>query len=824
MGQLKTHSISLNTDGTPLRVTNYDYALLPFIGRQYYSGNWLGWPTLVLAQIRPMPASRTDVYDLYTSTDTQYYSTYTEPTEFDEYGFPLVLHIQGVDVLSVDQARYQRVDFEWLHDLSGWFIGLPARRASEGYQVQRAYEPGNGLLSTLIDGGVRTDYEYDVLGNLRAEIWTRDGAPHRKTYSDYHRGRPQFEVSPVDPSAGLTQSVARSINDLGQIVWSEDAAGNRTVYETDFVGRITSVSAPATAPVSIEYGLNSSGDLAEIVMRQNNRQRIVMTDGFGRATLLKDYADINSSLAPRALSWLYDANGRIAFQSYPFSWSASVVPHGIGFSYDALGRITAEINSATELSVDYCYSWRCNTGDYSIAAGKLFNGFVRTDEEGYQAGFEYAAVGRPGTEAITRVIEQIADQATPNEPLFRQTSMQVDAHGNITSVAQGGLNDDLFVRQFIYAHPRLIEERHPESGVTLHEYDERGNRISTVVADRPAIRFRYDGLNRLTAVDYPGADDDIYYAYDSAGRLESLENPVTRWTYEYDAADRLIAESILLPDKTAEFSYQYDQLGNLQMQVYPTGRVVDYDPDGFGRPRRAGDVVQNAEYWPNNAVRSIVYGNGVSALFRQNARQMPRERKFSSTDQTLLQGFLYTYDGRGNMLRITDHFSNGYSSSMKYDGLSRLVAATDIFGSGEVSYDATDDILHSTLNGRDLQYSYDSENRLESLLASESYQIAVEHDEVGNIIATDQFDYVYNPASQLIGVAQLPDLRYGYDGNGRRTISEDSDGRSYSVYNKAGVLSYVDGCDKGGQISEFVYLGAELVGRMDTECAQGCHP
>lgn len=823
MGQLKSHSVRRSSDGTLFRETRYDYALLPFIGRQYYSGNWLGWPTLVLAQIRPIPLSRTEVIDWHTSTEPLQYARYTNAAEFDEYAFPLTVHEQGIDVLAPEHLREERRDYEWRHDTFYWIIGLPSVQSSDGYEVRRTYR-SRGLVKSLSDGGVLTNYEYDSTGNLRAETWTNEGLSYRATYDDYHRGKPQFESYPVTPSTGVMQTIARSVNDLGQIVWAEDGLGHRTVYERDFLGRPVSVTEPATAAIAIEYQKNDSGDVAEIVTTQGNRQRVVSIDGFGRGILLRDYADITDSDAARALTWLYDENGRTAFKSYPFAWSSSANPDGTHFAYDELGRPVSETNSVTGRSIEFCYSWRCNSGDYFQAVGHLYNGFVRTDEEGYQAGFEYAAVGQPRFDQLARVIEQITGPAGAGAASFRHTSMRIDANGNIQSVEQGEVGGDAWIREFVYAHPRLLEEHHPETGVTLHEYDDRGNRVSTTVGAGPAIRFSYDGLGRMTSVDYAGDKDDIYYQYDAAGRLQTIENAATRWAYQYDEADRLVSEAIVLPDTTAEFTYSYDALGNLQTLTYPSGTAVDYDPDGFGRPRRAGEVVQSAEYWPNNAIRAIQYGNGVSASFRQNRRQMPRERLFVGMDQSLLSGQLYSYDNVGNMLRITDQRDTGQDAAMKYDGLSRLVSVTNMFGRGDVGYDATDNILTSTIDGRDLEYSYDSMNRLESVLASQTYRVEVEHDAAGNVTGSDTFRFIYNAAAQLTGVSQLPDLSYTYDGNGRRTISEDTDGVAYSVYNKEGKLAYVNSCDKGGEISEFVYLGVELVGRMDSACTQGCHP
>jgi YD repeat-containing protein len=44
-------------------------------------------------------------------------------------------------------------------------------------------------------------------------------------------------------------------------------------------------------------------------------------------------------------------------------------------------------------------------------------------------------------------------------------------------------------------------------------WDNQGNRIAITDARGISANYRYDVLNRLVGVDYPGADDDISYQY-----------------------------------------------------------------------------------------------------------------------------------------------------------------------------------------------------------------------------------------------------------------------------------------------------------------------
>ena len=820
----KSHTVLRLGDNKPLYRTDYSHALLPFVGEQHYGGNWLGWPTLVLAQIRPRPVSSMQVFDLATAVQPIEYSRSIPINSFDAYAFPMRVIEQGVDVLADNSSRARTTDLAWHHDTDGWFIGLPQSRQVADYRIDWDYYSGNGLLRSLNDGGVQTGFSYDASGNLVAESWLRNGLTHTRELSDYYRGVPQAESYPVDPESGRIQTVMRSVDDLGRVLWMEDGSGNRSSFAYDFMGRIVRVERPDTASVDISYQFNESGHLKKIVIDQASRRRILEVDGFGRFTLLRDYADASQTEAPRAQRWEYDSTGRTKFKSYPFGWSASADPAGIAFNYDEIDRVTRETTTANDQFRSFCYSWECNNGDYASTVGTLLNGFVLTDEEGYQTGFELAALGNPDAGSVVRVVEQLSRDASSVGPLFRATSMYRDSNDNVVALRQGGWSEPGWVREFVYDNRRLVEEWHPETGRTVHGYDERNNLISSRVGNEPAVHFAYDGMNRMILTDYIGEDQDVHYGYNSSGLADNVQTTNSQWQYSYDGAGRLTGESLTLHGKFFPFQYDYDQYGNLTSTAYPSGSVVDYAPDALGNPTRAGEVVSSAVYRDDGSLQRLVYSNGIKAEYRRNSRLMPRERLFESPGGSMLAGHRYTYNGTDNLLRIMNRVDDSDIARMKYDGAGRMVFADSIFGSGSVAYDATDNILSNSAGGVDLDYHYDSQNRLSSVVADNYHQLDFAYDALGNTLRKGERHYLYNEASRLMGIAELPDLNYSYDGNGRRIEVADRDGSTFSIFNKAGQLAHIDSCEKGGQISDFVYLADELVGRIDTACVQGCHP
>lgn len=824
MGRLREYHIE-DLDGNEIYLSSeYEYAHLPFSGRQHYSGNWLGWPTLVLAQIRPMPVSRLVVTDLYTAMSPQLYSSYTDPTDFDSLGFPLSLVQQGVDASSPDGRRTLHTDYNWLHLQSPWVVGLPDRIERENQLVDYEYYPENGLASSLTEGSARTEFRYDQNGNRTAETWLKEGQAHYRNFGEHHRGRPGLMVESVDPVTGIEQSTRYGIDDLGRVLWQEDSLGHRVSRNYDALGRVTELSIPDALPVQINYQLNSSGELSRIVTQQASRRRVIELDGFGRGELVLDYPDIAGPISPTAVSYDFSASGLLSFKSFPYSYNGSSANSGISYEHDSLGRVTRLSKTTDSLSKQFCYSWRCLTPEYLGSVGGLANGYLFTDELGNQSGYEYASIGAPGLSDVVRIIQQSSSSSLAQDAAFRETRIRRDDAGNVVSVLQGDLGEQFWVRSYSYEFSNLVSEQHPETGGIRHEYDDRGNRIMSETEGGQPIRYKYDGLDRLIFVDYQNDADDIYFSYGLSGQLHEVGNGHATWFYSYDEAHRLVSESLQVDGELFVLSYEYDGSGYLDNIRYPSGLEIDYSPNGFGWPTRAGELADNAAYWPNGSLRGFDYGNGISASFGLTADMLPARRTFEYADGGVVAGIDYSYDAAGFITRIDDLKIGSFGVSLVYDGIGRMVRADGLWGVASFSYDAVDNILSKSLGGQLWEYQYDAHNLLQSINVSDAYSMSFEHDVSGNIVHSDYYDYHYNQASQLTGISQLPELGYEYDGHGNRVVTSGADGDRYSLYNSSGKLMYMDSCSAGGQISEFVYLGRELVGRVDSECNQGCHP
>lgn len=826
MGRLRRMSIRDNATGTEQLVKRYQYALPNVIGSSHYSGNWLGWPTLTLAQRRRILSSRVTTTDM-TGPEPLDYSVHTPASNFDAYGFPEVQHERGHNGGLADSFIYRRRQLGWHHDPAGWFIGQPASIRVGGAGLEYEYYAGNGRLKLSREFGKVTRYEYDSAGNLSALRWQRDGLDFFTELSDYRRGIAQRERRLVDPLSGSVETIRRNVDGFGHIRWEDDADGQRSRYRYDPMGRLLRSEPPATAAIDFTYTVTGAGFWRGIEIVQGTRRRRIGLDGFGRTTLLRDYADSRPAEPPLARSWRFGPAGRLKFASSPYEWEGGgTSPAGTAYAYDALDRLTTRTATADGSLERYCYSAACNTGAYSQRFGsRLVRGQLTTDADGFQTLVAYSAFEFPTGGEPTRVVRQLTGGAGLSGATFSETDIERDTVQKILAVTQSGPDTPAVRREFTYNWRQLMtREHHPESGATLHSYDNRGNRIQSTFADGAVYRWSYDGLDRLVAVDYPADVNDVALSYNAAGQLSRVSNLLTDWRYRYDPAGRLQQEVLRTQGELLEFNYTYDSLGHLQSVEYPSGREFAVDTDEHGRARAVEDAVDSAAYWPDGMPRRMVFANGVATSITQNARQREAQRRVTDDSGGVIADLSYSYDLRGNPLSIVDRRFPSQTRALAYDGASRLVAADGYWGAGQISYDAVGNIRSRVLGDTELRYEYGADNTPDAVVVDEARRFAIRHDSRGRVISDGLYDFEYGADAQITGIAQLPELSFGYDGHGQRTVVEDAAGQRIDAYDRSGKLAYTDACSAEGTTSEFVYLGEQLVARMDEPCAVSCHP
>ncbi len=302
-----------------------------------------------------------------------------------------------------------------------------------------------------------------------------------------------------------------------------------------------------------------------------------------------------------------------------------------------------------------------------------------------------------------------------------------------------------------------VEHAEGENGevlyrVTLYEYDSESNKVcerrgldKVSAYQKPEhtheIRFGYDALNRLILVeDSHGAKAE--YRYNSMNRriyesfrINSDVNRVIR--YAYDAMGNLkerqegIEERFLKPEGKkrtvwAATRYEYDANGNCVRMVTPKGYRKEWQYDALDRvvgakeQDTAGGISRNFRYEYDSAGKLLVR--------RDYSTGQPMERQFR-------------YDAKSRLTHLTDEI--GATTRLFYDGNDRIIKVVS-----PLQYDAGQD------NGQGICYSYDCRDRAVRITAPD-----------GSVIREQTYDCMGNLKERLDGQTLYTEYDYNLAGN-----------------------------------------------------------
>ncbi len=651
----------------------------------------------------------------------------------------------------------------------------------------------------------------------------------------------QHPATPESPS-GATESAV--VNDNGWITSVTDEIGAKTCYTYDPMGRMASILYPSEtqlgvcdgsrwSPVSLsfvqvnsdEHGLPTGHWRAS--RYEGNKHVNTYYDAMWRPVLEEalDVSNIAGTLSQVVKK--YDVSGRLSFQSYLTTnvgnyWD---VTQGTRSFYDALDRVT-RVEQDSE------------------------HGVLASTTE-YLSGLQTRVVNPRGLATVTAFMAW--DQPTYDMPIA-----SVQPEGKVIEIArhpqfgwplqlkQRSADNTLQqVRKYVYdGNAQLCKTIEPETGATVTGYDAANNPVWSAsgltggsyastsdcsFADANTsgrvVNRTYDARNRISTLSFPDGLGNQFWAYEKDGLPASITTynganntvPVVNF-YSYNKRRLLTAESSHQPGwYTWGLGYDYDSIGNLRWQSYPTGLVLDYVPNALGQPSQVRDqfntaYASGAQYYPNGALKQFNYGNGIVHTMYQNARQLPA-RSVSSGGALDLG---YFYDQNANVSHIADHGrGTSYSRWMEYDGLDRLTGAGSATFGGDhwhrFTYDSLDNIKSWKLGGvKDYaDYIYEAgTNRLTSIRnTAGATVVGINYDPQGNLHnkngQTYHFDYG-NRLREVIGKEY-----YRYDGLGRRVLNGRPTTVGISQYSQSGQLMYQEDSTQGS--SENIYLAGSLI-------------
>jgi RHS repeat-associated protein len=573
------------------------------------------------------------------------------------------------------------------------------------------YDSHDNKLTETSALGNTTTYVYDGFDNLTSQTdplgnktsFTYDGARRPLTVTDARGGvtTNTYDLkgnlkSTKDPLGNVT---SYTYNQAGLVQTTTDAAGGVTTLGYDGVGNVTSQTDALGHVTTFSYDSN------------NNRTSQAAT---------RTNAGVQETLTT---SYKYDSKNRLIQTTYPDGTTSQVVYNSIGkqaATIDQLGRQTSfQDDSQGRLSSSTYPDGTSESSTYDNEGRRV----TSTDRAGRVTSFTYDVLGR-----LTKTT--FVDGAS--------TSTGYDAIGEVTSSTDANLNTATYGYD---KSGRRTSVTDALSNVTSFAYDANGNQSSMTDARNNTTSFQYDAANRRTAVVYADSTSDST-GYDSLGRTVSKTDQAGKLTqYGYDKLGRLTSVTDALGHVT---SYGYDELGEQTTQTDALSRPTSFQYDKLGRRVKRTLPLGMSEIYSydqagNMLTRTDFDGKKTTYSYDQVNRLLSKtpDPSFNAAAIT------FSYTATGRRASMTDPSG---STSYSYDSRDRLLSKATPQGTLSYTYDLGGNLLttqSSNSNGINIGYSYDKDNRLETV--SDNAPVS------GTRPGTGTTTYSYDPAGNLAG-------------------------------------------------------------------------
>ena len=603
---------------------------------------------------------------------------------------------------------------EYSHNKSRWILALPKKQTINGRVVQEnAYNSLGLKTSEKRNGALFASYGYHGDGNFS---WAKD-ANNRAFYaSQYKRGTPQ-KVTRADST-----SIYQYVDNFGRISSIVDANGKRITYSRDSMGRLLSADLPDSwATVSHSYSFNGS---PTHTITNANAQTIITYDAMFRPVLVatKDLLTNKTTY----VNSRYDSAGREVFMSFPSTSVSS--SNGIAKEYDALSRLTESRETVypyaktltsyhskhrrTETDAlgnqTHYYHYGYDGADYQdvksihspLGIYTDINKNVWGEITSIEQGGSQGQSSGDGSSGGSTGGEGTLPPGNPGDIIIRPP---VNIGGPVSSFSASddstysdGSSDVSLTRYYYYnSQRRLCRISQADVGDTLYQYDasgwltayqkgaSRGSHCAAPSGNGKVTLVR-DAVGRITKRDfYHSLTPDITKTYDANGNVKTVNRGGVNWSYSYNSINLPTSESLAIDGRQYSLGYGYNSAGQITSMTYPTGKVINYNPDGLGRPRQANwggnYYANNIQYHANGQISRLSYGNGHTFQQTLNARQLP-ERLLTTKGGTKALDLTYRYDKRQLITSVTDAAISGNNRTMGYDALERLTSAYRALG------------------------------------------------------------------------------------------------------------------------------------------------
>jgi RHS repeat-associated protein len=659
----------------------------------------------------------------------------------------------------------------------------------------------NGFVSSRTDfNGHVTQYTHDARGLETRRTEAAGTAQERSITTAWH---PTFRL-PVEinePGRRTEYSYDASGNRLSMTVTDTDTGESRTTaYSYTPQGLLASIDGPRTDVADVTtFGYDSQGNLTSITNALGHIARITAHDAHGNPLTLVDPNGVETTLTYDARQRLLSRNIAGAVTGFEYDGVGNLIkltlPSGayLAYTYDAAHRLTG-IRDSLGNRIHYTLDAAGNRTkeevfdpanvlrrqlqqeyDNQSRLKKLLGANGQVTEFGYDAQGNRTSQTEANSFTTTTQYDALDRVLKVTDAANGVTEYGYNALDQLTSVTDPKGLSTAYTRN---AFGEVTQQTSPDTGATTYSYDPAGNRIRQTNARGITVTYSYDALNRLTAVDYPGTDQDQTWQYDGSnypsaasngiGRLTGMSEPVRGEvaTLYYDARGNLIHKRSNSYGGIKDTRYAYDADDRLTQMTYPTGRIVTYGRDALGRitgvtttvSGQVSTLASGIEYLPFGPMTAWQLGNGVSV-----SREFDLDYRISTlkAGATLLD-LAYYYDPRNHLDAIQNLQEASRSQSFDYDALGRLTTAQGAYGTLAFSYDPVGNRLSETRNGVTASYSYPAGSHRLSAITQGTSTTAFAYDAAGNLTNKGNASYTYGTDNRLSGIVVNGSTRSSY--------------------------------------------------------------
>ena len=622
---------------------------------------------------------------------------------------------------------------EMTYDGKGNMTGV---KDALGRSMSFAYDSRSNLIRTTDPKGNQTVFTYNPNGQIETVT-----SPSGNTVSfQYSGGLP---VRITQPEGNYDEM---GYDGVGRLIRIADAENNAfTLTYDEACGsscRADSMTDPLGNTVRMTY--DKRGNL------------LTFTDAKGFVTSY-EYDD-NSNLIASA-----DAlNQRVAF-AYDGEDRLTSVTDTKGnvtqLHYDPKGRLiktTDALGNTQEMTYDTADNLIRQTDAYgktvmTFAYDKLNRLTSVTDALGYTEKFEFDSVNR-----LTKTVD----------PLNRITRFQYDDLDQVVSVIDA-LNGEGKQSYDADGNPTAVAD--PNANQTMTEFDKNGRVVSETSAAGDTVSYTYNSRDLLSEftngrtqkrqVEYDRADritrftdpdGSVSFTYDQNDNLLTVSDAAGTITREYDALDRVVSYTDSFGNT---IGYEYDSEDNLSRLTYPDGKQVTYAYDALDRLISVKDWAGRTtayEYDKNSLPIKIIRPNGTMAIFTYDDAGQPVQQKDVTSGGQVIVQYDFTYDAAGDIAaenptpQPTYDISALQAASMTYGKANRVAT----YNGSSVIHDADGNMIRGPLNKIIADFRFDSRNRLISAEATD-YMYDAEDNRIAVTENGKTTQYVIDPEADL---------------------------------------------------------------------------